>query len=75
MPIQWDQQYEVGESRVDSQHRNLFDYINRLEQMVVQGKQGRLDRREVENLFIFLGAYVNTHFAYEELCMTLRGCK
>lgn len=75
MPIQWDQQYEVGEPRVDSQHRNLFDYVNQLEQIVVQGKQGHLDRRELENLFVFLDAYVNTHFAYEELCMTLRGCK
>lgn len=53
MLVQWGQQYEVGELRVDTQHLNLSNYVNLLEQMVVQGKQGHLDRQEVENLFIF----------------------
>lgn len=75
MPIQWSQQYEVGDPRTDRQHQNLFEYINRIEQLIEQGRAGRLNSQEVEHLFIFLDAYVNTHFAYEELCMTLRGCK
>lgn len=75
MPIQWSHQYEVGDPRTDSQHQNLFEYVNRIEHLIEQGKTGPLDRREVEHLFVFLEAYVNTHFAYEELCMALRGCK
>ncbi len=75
MPIQWSRLYEVGDPRTDSQHQNLFEYVNRIEQLIEQGKTGRLNREEVEHLFIFLDTYVNTHFAYEELCMTLRGCK
>jgi hemerythrin len=75
MPIQWSDQYEVGDARTDSQHKNLFEYVNRIEQLIEQGKAGQLDRQEVEHLFVFLEAYVNTHFAYEELCMALRGCK
>ncbi|GIW33501.1 bacteriohemerythrin [Meiothermus sp.] len=75
MPIQWSEQYEVGDPRTDSQHRNLFDYANQIEQLIEQARAGRLDRQAVEHLFVFLDAYVNTHFAYEELCMALRGCK
>ncbi len=75
MPIEWSEQYEVGEPRTDSQHQNLFDYVNRIERLIELGKKGWLDRQEVEDIFVFLDAYVNTHFAYEELCMALRGCK
>ncbi|RDI96399.1 hemerythrin [Meiothermus sp. QL-1] len=74
MPIEWNEQYAVGDARTDSQHRNLFTYVNRLEQLIEEGRKRGLDRQAVENLFIFLDAYVNTHFAYEELCMTLRAC-
>ncbi len=75
MPIQWSEQYKVGDTRTDLQHQNLFDYVNRIENLIEQGKTGPLDRGAVEDVFIFLDAYVNTHFAYEELCMALRGCK
>ncbi|MCX7601941.1 MAG: hemerythrin family protein [Meiothermus sp.] len=75
MPIQWSEQYEVGDTRTDRQHQNLFEYVNRIERLIEQGQSGKLDRREVEDVFVFLDAYVNTHFAYEELCMALRGCK
>lgn len=75
MPIQWSDQYAVGDPQTDHQHKNLFEYVNQLEQLIEQGKSGSLKHQEVENLFVFLDAYVNTHFAYEELCMALRGCK
>ncbi|WP_027883329.1 bacteriohemerythrin [Meiothermus rufus] len=71
MPVEWNESYAVGEARIDRQHKNLFDFINRLENLIAQQ---RLEPSEVENLFAFLDAYVNTHFAYEELCMRLRGC-
>ncbi len=71
MPVEWNESYAVGEARIDRQHKNLFEFINRLETLIAQR---RLEASEVENLFAFLDAYVNTHFAYEELCMTLRGC-
>jgi hemerythrin len=58
MPIQWSSQYEVGDPRTDSQHKNLFDYVNRIEKLIEQGKARQLDRQEVEHLFVFLDAYV-----------------
>ncbi|WP_233493118.1 MULTISPECIES: bacteriohemerythrin [unclassified Meiothermus] len=70
--IEWSPSYETGEMRIDRQHRTLFDRVNRLERMLEAGEV--LDQDEVENLLIFLESYINTHFAYEELCMTLRGC-
>jgi hemerythrin len=73
--VHWNEQYEVGDTRVDSQHKNLFEYVNRLEGIIERGKSGqKLDLTELENLVVFLDMYVNTHFAYEELCMNLRKC-
>ncbi|MCX7740121.1 MAG: hemerythrin family protein [Meiothermus sp.] len=74
MPIEWSERYAVGEARVDRQHQKLFEYINRLERLVEEAQSQPLDQEEVENVFAFLEAYVHTHFAYEELCMALRGC-
>lgn len=71
MPIEWKASYETGERRIDGQHRNLFEQVNRLERLL---EAATLDQSEVENLLIFLESYIHTHFAYEELCMTLRGC-
>jgi len=75
MAIEWNASYETGEARIDGQHRNLFDYVNRLERLLESTPPGSPpNREEVDNLLAFLESYVNTHFAYEELCMTLRGC-
>lgn len=75
MAMEWSSEYETGEQRVDEQHQNLFSFVNRLEAMVQGGRAGRPIREaEVENLLIFLETYVNVHFAYEELCMTIRRC-
>ncbi|RIH82365.1 Bacteriohemerythrin [Calidithermus terrae] len=75
MAIEWNTSYETGEPRIDEQHRNLVGYVNRLERLLESTPPGSpADREEVDNLLVFLESYVNTHFAYEELCMTLRGC-
>lgn len=75
MAIEWSTSYETGEPRIDEQHRNLVGYVNRLERLLESTPPGSpADREEVDNLLVFLESYVNTHFAYEELCMTLRGC-
>ncbi len=29
--MEWKASYETGERRIDGQHRNLFDQVNRLE--------------------------------------------
>lgn len=75
MPVEWSDRFETGDARIDAQHRNLFSYVNRLEGLIMQARAGQgLKPLEVENLLIFLDTYVNTHFAYEELCMSLRKC-
>lgn len=75
MAIEWKNNYETGDKRIDGQHKNLFEYINRLEGLIQTGQAGRaIDKVEVENLLGFLDSFVNTHFAYEELCMSQRRC-
>lgn len=75
MPVQWGDRFETGEARIDAQHQNLFTYVNRLEDLLMQARAGQeLKPLEAKNLLIFLDAYVNTHFAYEELCVSLRKC-
>ena len=75
MAMEWRDSYNTGDKRIDGQHKNLFEYINRLEGLIETGQAGgAIDRIEVENLLGFLDSYVYTHFTYEELCMTQRRC-
>ena len=67
--LQWSEQFETGQSLVDSQHRMLISYVNRLE---VLAQNTNPDRGHVE-LFLhfieFLETYILTHFRSEEACM------
>lgn len=75
MAMEWNSLYETGEQRVDSQHQKLFEQVNQLGELIKAGQENHpIDKAELDQLLGFLDTYVNVHFAYEELCMTLRRC-
>jgi hemerythrin len=52
----------TGVEKVDEQHRELFDRINKLHAACLGG----MGRTELLKMLTFLGDYVKTHFADEE---------
>ncbi|MEZ5402010.1 MAG: bacteriohemerythrin [Bryobacteraceae bacterium] len=70
MPVQWESRFETGETRVDDQHRRLFEYVNKLEELIQNG----FKPHEFDNIVSFLSLYVRVHFVCEESCMSIRHC-
>ena len=63
--IVWEDEYRLGISRIDAQHRALFDLINDFFSAV----QGRHGSQAVQETLKALIAYAQTHFAAEEEVM------
>ena len=70
MAIQWDDKYSTGNDEVDSQHKQLFSYLDDLEAHIESGA----DEKYVKNFMAALGIYTRTHFCYEEICMRKFKC-
>lgn len=70
MPVQWETRFETGETRLDDQHKRLFEFVNKLEDMT----NTEIRPAELENVVSFLSMYVRVHFLCEESCMTVRRC-
>jgi len=72
--LDWNEQFETGHSVIDSQHRMLISYINRLEEL----SRSRYPIKDEVELFFrfmdFLENYVITHFTEEENCMLRFRC-
>ena len=66
MAIDWNPELETGIDLIDTQHRSIFDQVNRLLSSMREGR----GRDEVGKVIEFLGDYVVTHFAAEEQSMT-----
>jgi len=58
----WHKDYEVGISKVDSQHKHLIDLINRLHAAMLQGN----NKEEVSAVIDNLQKYSQYHFNTEE---------
>ena len=56
--------------RIDAQHKDLFERINKLSQSIEHGAT----KAEILNLFNFLENYTKDHFNCEELIMEQRRC-
>ncbi len=67
--IIWSEQYETGIAEIDTQHRNLFEAINRLADCFKAG-QAELGAREA---LAFLNEYTQEHFDTEEEFMRVVG--
>ena len=62
MAIEWTPDLAVGVDEIDSQHRKLFEAVNKLMTAMWEGK----GKEETGNLLTFLSDYVMTHFTMEE---------
>lgn len=61
----WRDEYNVGISKVDSQHQGLVTLLNQLHESVLDGKANEI----VEETLNQLIAYTETHFKEEETLM------
>ena len=62
MNLMWDSRWSVGVDKIDNQHKELFDRINKLVTAMKSGK----GKDEVINTLDFLEEYVIKHFNDEE---------
>lgn len=70
MPITWTSDLDTGIDVIDTQHRRIVDYINRLE-VVIE----RQDAGAVGPILEDLGEYCLSHFAFEESLQAQAGYK
>lgn len=61
MAIKWDSSLEIGIPVIDSQHKRIVDYINKLEHA-----QSYHNREELGEVLDQLIDYTLSHFAFEE---------
>jgi hemerythrin len=66
MAREWTQNLAVGVAELDSQHKALFEHLNRLVQAMSQGQA----TQEIGQTLDFLARYAQSHFATEEQHMT-----
>lgn len=69
--LEWKPDYETGVSVVDTQHKVLFDNINRLGKLL---DKNEIERAEADYLLKFLESYAEQHFKGEESCMARHRC-
>lgn len=63
--IEWNQDFEIGETRIDIQHKHLVSLIN----MLHAGVNANMDSAVVGSILDELDMYVIVHFTYEEKWM------
>jgi len=70
----WQEKFETGHSTIDTQHKMLVTYINRLEGLLKTTNPNRQDCEFIISLVDFMESYVNSHFSFEEQCMERYRC-
>ena len=74
MILQWTEQFETGDPCIDSQHKMLIDYVNRLEEMTHTTNPDRTEAEFMLNFVDFVETYTIEHFKHEENCMARHKC-
>jgi len=69
--LEWKSDYETGVPVIDTQHKVLFNNINRLEILL---EKAEIEPSEAEYLLAFLDNYAAQHFKGEETCMARFRC-
>jgi hemerythrin len=70
----WSEEFETGHSLIDTHHRMLIAYINRLEELARNSDPGRVDVELFLRFIEFLETYILAHFSAEENCMRRFKC-
>jgi hemerythrin-like metal-binding protein len=68
--MKWKDEYVTGIQRIDRQHRSLFRTVDDFRDALDEGRGERI----YSTLLEFLGAYCESHFSFEEKCMTKYEC-
>ena len=63
--FEWKEQYSVGCTQIDTQHKRLFQYADELHVAMAAGKGKEVLSKTLGNLI----AYTKSHFASEEALM------
>jgi hemerythrin len=63
--FQWKEEYRVGHSEMDTQHKRLFQLAGDLDAAITEGKDSAVLSQALTNLI----EYTKHHFACEELLM------
>ncbi|MCC6539985.1 MAG: bacteriohemerythrin [Bryobacterales bacterium] len=71
MPVLWETRFETGDHRIDDQHKRLFEFVNKLENVIAAPA---IKADEVDDIVSFLSTYVLIHFVCEESAMMARRC-
>jgi hemerythrin len=72
--LEWSEKFETGHSLIDTQHRMLISYINRLEEMSQNRAPSKGDIELFSRFIEFLEDYVVMHFGEEEERMICFRC-
>jgi hemerythrin len=72
--LRWNEQFETGHALIDTQHKMLIGYINRLEGMSRITNPTREEAEFFLQLVEFIEVYINVHFTHEESCMARCHC-
>ena len=72
--LQWKVEFETGHSPIDTQHKMLVSYINRLEGLARSTNHDRHDAEFILQLIGFMETYIDVHFKMEEACMDSYKC-
>ena len=69
--VVWEEKYVIGVQQVDEQHQSLFNYINQLEELILDET---FEGTRVEIVLNFFQMFAATHFSIEETCMLRAKC-
>ena len=72
--LQWNEKFETGHSLIDTQHKMLITYINRLEGVARNTNPNREEAEFILQLIGFMETYIDVHFKQEEACMESYRC-
>jgi hemerythrin len=67
--LNWNEKFETGHELIDTQHRMLISYINRLDVMAGITNPTATDIELFSRFIEFLESYILTHFTEEDDCM------
>jgi len=70
----WTEKIETGHTLIDAQHKMLFTYINRLEEMLSVTNPSLKEVEFCLELVNFIEKYAAVHFVDEEGCMESHRC-
>lgn len=71
MTLIWKSGYTTGVPTLDEQHRQVFEMLNQLEDLIARGEY---DSPKVATLLKNLGTHITRHFNEEECCMNQARC-